>query len=259
MLFHAQVAEGIFLISSDISGPDDDGRSMKPGRATANSYLVIGEEKALLFDMAVNEPGLAAYARSLTDRPVFPVLSHGHIDHVYHLEDFSEVWLHSGDISLLKGRGIGTRRIKPLPMIHELADGDTIDLGGRVLDIIHIPGHTLGSILLLDRNTRVLLSGDTFTRRLLYGISGTVPMAEFCNRLRRLEAAPFDTALSAHDRCALPKEHLYTMLDAIEHDLPNAKKKFFIPLVGKLLCLTRGMETELDYFDMACWQKARGD
>lgn len=70
MLFHAQVAEGIFLISSDISGPDSDGRSLKPGRATANSYLVIGEDKALLFDMAVNEPGLADYARSLTDRPV---------------------------------------------------------------------------------------------------------------------------------------------------------------------------------------------
>lgn len=44
MLFHAQVAEGIFLISSDISGPDSDGRSLKPGRATANSYLVIGED-----------------------------------------------------------------------------------------------------------------------------------------------------------------------------------------------------------------------
>lgn len=148
MLFHAQVAEGIFLISSDISGPDSDGRSLKPGRATANSYLVIGEDKALLFDMAVNEPGLAAYTRSLTDRPVFPVLSHGHIDHVYHLEDFSEAWLHRGDIPLLKGKGIGTRKIKPLPVIHELADGDTIDLGGRLLDVIHIPGHTMGSILL---------------------------------------------------------------------------------------------------------------
>ena len=77
MLFHAQVAEGIFLISSDISGPDSDGRSLKPGRATANSYLVVGDEKALLFDMAVNEPWVADYARSLADKPVFPVLSHG--------------------------------------------------------------------------------------------------------------------------------------------------------------------------------------
>ena len=175
---------------------------------------------------------------------------------MYHLEDFSEVWLHSGDIPLLKGKGIGTRRIRPLPVLHELADGDTIDLGGRLLDVIHIPGHTMGSILLLDRNTRVLLSGDTFTRRLLYGISGAVPLEEFCKRLRRLWDVPFDYAFSAHDRCALPKEHLRTMLDAIEHDLPHAKKKLFIPFVGKLLCLTRGTETEIDYFDMAYWKKA---
>ena len=46
------------------------------------------------------------------------------------------------------------------------------------------------------------------------------------------------------------------MLDAITHDLPNAEKKFSIPFVGKLLCLTRGVETELDYFDMAYWKKA---
>ena len=68
MLFHAQVAEGIFLISSDISGPDSDGRSLKPGRATANSYLVVGEDKALLFDLAVNEPGVVNYVRRQTNR-----------------------------------------------------------------------------------------------------------------------------------------------------------------------------------------------
>ena len=175
---------------------------------------------------------------------------------MYHLEDFSEAWLHRGDIPLLKGKGIGTRKIKPLSVIHELADGDTIDLGGRLLDVIHIPGHTMGSILLLDRNTKVLLSGDTFTRRLLYGISGTVPLDEFCNRLRLLENAPFDYAYSAHDRCPLPKGHLHTMIDAIEHDLPHAKRKLFIPFAGKLLCLTRGAETELGYFDMAYWKKA---
>ena len=46
------------------------------------------------------------------------------------------------------------------------------------------------------------------------------------------------------------------MIDAIEHDLPHAKRKLFIPFAGKLLCLTRGGETELDYFDMAYWKKA---
>lgn len=255
MLFHTEVAEGLFLLSSDASGPNEDGRSLLPGKATANSYLVIGGEKALLFDLAVNEPGLARYVRTLTEKPVMPVLSHGHVDHIYHLEDVPEVWLHPADLPLLRGKGIGSRRVKPMPAVHELADGDTIDLGGRVLDVIHIPGHTLGSILLLDRNTRTLLSGDTFTRRLLYGISGYVPLEQFCDRLRALEDRPFDRAYSAHDRCALPKEHLSTMLDGIRSDLPTAKKTVSIPLCGKLRCFTRGTETDLCYFDMAYWDK----
>ena len=53
-LFHVEVRHGIYLISSDSQGPTEDGKSLAPGNATANSYLVIGEERALLFDLAVN-------------------------------------------------------------------------------------------------------------------------------------------------------------------------------------------------------------
>ena len=138
-----------------------------------------------------------------------------------------------------------------------LSDGDVIDLGGRLLDVIHIPGHTMGSVLLLDRDTRVLLSGDTGTRRLLYGISGHVPTEAFCRQLHALESRPFDWMYSAHDRCALPKDHLHTMIDAIQNDLPTAKRVFSIPFWGGLRCFTRGKETELSYFDMAYWGKRR--
>ena len=41
-----------------------------------------------------------------------------------------------------------------------MADGDEIDLGSRILKIIHLPGHTPGSIAVLDVNHRVLISGD---------------------------------------------------------------------------------------------------
>ena len=255
--FHTEVANGIYLISSDLGGPDGGGRCMLPGKATANSYLVEGRDKALLFDSAVNEPGLAQYVQTVTDKPVMPVLSHGHIDHIYYLEDFPEVWLHPADLPLLRGKGIGSRRVKPMPTVHELADGDVIDLGGRLLDVIHIPGHTMGSVLLLDRDTRVLLSGDTGTRRLLYGISGHVPTEAFCRQLHALESRPFDWMYSAHDRCALPKDHLHTMIDAIQNDLPTAKRVFSIPFWGGLRCFTRGKETELSYFDMAYWGKRR--
>ena len=41
-----------------------------------------------------------------------------------------------------------------------IREGDVLDLGGRRLEIIHLPGHTPGSIALLDTANRVLISGD---------------------------------------------------------------------------------------------------
>ena len=39
-------------------------------------------------------------------------------------------------------------------------EGDIIDLGERKLEVIHVPGHTPGSITLLDREERCLIGGD---------------------------------------------------------------------------------------------------
>ena len=256
-LFHSEVADGIFLISSDQSGPNKDGRSMLPGKATANSYLVIGQEKALLFDLAVDEKGVKEYVRALTKKLVMPVLSHAHYDHVYYLEAFSEVWLHEADAPLLLGKGIGTRKVKPCPIQHYLEDSDVIDLGGRLLDVIHISGHTPGSILLLDRKTGVLLSGDTGARRLLYGVTPAASLDAFCDSLRRLREYDFSVMYSAHDRCPIPKTHLDIMLDAIIYDLPNAKKTLMIPGVGTLLCIGGGNEEETEYFDMAILRRKK--
>ena len=57
-MFHTEVRRGIYLISSDAQA-DRRRMSLAPGNPTANSYLVIGDERALLFDLAVNHPGFS--------------------------------------------------------------------------------------------------------------------------------------------------------------------------------------------------------
>ena len=64
-LFHVEIAQGIYLISDPEQGPTEDGKSLAPGNATANSYLIIGEERAVLLDLAVNSPELKTYAEKL--------------------------------------------------------------------------------------------------------------------------------------------------------------------------------------------------
>ena len=131
------------------------------------------------------------------------------------------------------------------------ATGDVIDLGGRELEVFHIPGHTPGSILLLDRKCRVLLSGDTCARRLLYGLHEQVSFEEFCASLENLKTADFDVMYSAHDRCAIPKEYLSHMMLLLKNEVPQTKNVVDLPGIGEMKCFFHGDIRTLDYFDIA--------
>ena len=142
--------------------------------------------------------------------------------------------------------------IKGMPLEEAgLEAGDVIDLGGRELEVFHIPGHTPGSILLLDRKCRVLLSGDTCARRLLYGLHEQVSFEEFCASLENLKTADFDVMYSAHDRCAIPKEYLSHMMLLLKNEVPQTKNVVDLPGIGEMKCFFHGDIRTLDYFDIA--------
>ncbi len=110
---------------------------------------------ALLIDVAARAERLAeALAGS---SPVAAVQTHGHWDHVrawdgIRDEQGIEVWEHPGDADLF-----------PRPVDHELADGATIEVGDLEVEVIHLPGHTEGSLLYLVHGEERphLFSGDT--------------------------------------------------------------------------------------------------
>ena len=257
--FSTEIADGIFLISVTNKSNIAMEELVKPQKATANSYLVVGEEKALLFDLAINQENLWDYACSLTDRPVQLVLSHGHVDHIFYLNKREEVWLHPDDMDMVKNGVPGVNEpTHPCPVLHSLNEGDVIELGNRKLTVYHIPGHTPGSILLLDQKTKLLLSGDSVARRLLFGVGSDVKIEPFCQKVERLKKIDFKEAYSAHDRCALPKSHLNRMLQTIE-DTQQKGKITKIPFVGKFENYTYGKETELDYCDVAIFTSRKKD
>ena len=47
-IFHAKIAEDTYLISTTKAGPDEDEKSLLPGKPTTNSYLIVGKEKAYM-------------------------------------------------------------------------------------------------------------------------------------------------------------------------------------------------------------------
>lgn len=163
--------------------------------------------------------------------------------------------MHPADEPLIRSGMLDLPPVDPCPNIHPLQDGDILDLGDRSLEVINIPGHTDGSILLLDHRSRVLFSGDTCARRLLYGVWSSVSLNDFCNSLRRLYERDFDVIYSAHDRCALPKAYILHMIDMIRNELPHTTKSWFHPAIGETAYLGQGNEYTLKYFDMVAPRK----
>jgi glyoxylase-like metal-dependent hydrolase (beta-lactamase superfamily II) len=60
-----------------------------------------------------------------------------------------------------EGFDVGRWRTPASEPTRLLADGDVVDLGDRAFEVLHLPGHTAGSIALWDAAGRLLFSGDT--------------------------------------------------------------------------------------------------
>jgi len=117
-------------------------------------FLLTGSQKALLIDSGMNVTTAKEIAESITSLPIELLNTHADMDHIASNDEFEYVYMNPAECSnyykMQKNKG----KIKPV------WDQDIIDLGNRPLKVIAIPGHTPGSIALLDVNKKVLFSGD---------------------------------------------------------------------------------------------------
>ena len=117
-------------------------------------FLLVGSEKALLIDSGMQTANAKEIAQSLTRLPVELLNTHADPDHIAGNAAFDRFYMNPAEACNYYNRHNGTGTMVPV------TDGDVIELGGRPLEIITLPGHTPGSIAVLDRNNRVLISGD---------------------------------------------------------------------------------------------------
>ena len=128
-------------------------------------YLLIGNERALLIDSGYGKIKLKSIVARLTDKPVTLILTHGHIDHAngcapfdaYLSEDDFDVYRCHSDPEFLKKyskKQILRGCVKPI-------DKENIDLGGRMVHIVRTPGHTQGSVCVIDEFSGMAFCGDT--------------------------------------------------------------------------------------------------
>ncbi len=189
------------------------------------SFLIVGDEFALMFDTGLGIGNIRRVVDQLTDMNVVVLNSHTHYDHIggNHLFDT----IYGTTLEYTRTRSMGSPPSatagflrdgwvwKPLPedfvaenyqshafeIDKHVAEGDRIDIGGRVLEILFTPGHAPDSICLLDRENRLLFTGDTFYLAPLYTHLEGSSFEDYSRTAARLAglANQIDSAITSHN------------------------------------------------------------
>lgn len=167
-------------------------------------FLLEGDDQAVLIDSGVACPDALELAKTLTDKPIILLNTHGDGDHLSGTVLFSEIHMHELDFVNCK---VGSRF--PGVSLVPVDDGDMIDLGGRPLRMIHIPGHTKGSLAILDVTNRVLYGGDSVQKGHIFMFGAHRDTEQYESSLDKLIAMKdeFDHIYASHDELVLDNDY----------------------------------------------------
>ena len=184
-------------------------------------FLCVGKERALLIDTGTGLCDLKGLVASLTELPYDVVLTHGHVDHAGGMDQFETVYIHEADMQRAKDLTYEERRhyagslhsmdkdgafeVDPgqvrrwqnIPEMKPVSEGDVFDLGGRQLEVFFMPGHTAGSITLLDRKNRIHFSGDACNINTLCLDRPVAELKDTAERIKAMEDL-FDQDFNGH-------------------------------------------------------------
>lgn len=135
-----------------------------------NMYLLEGNDRAMLIDTGWGAGNLRAFVEKLTNKPLIVVNTHYHPDHSAGNGEFEEVFVSSNyliDAPSVDTPGTGPFDLSQMPHPDYrksfLYDGDQIDLGGRVIDVIEAaPAHCNSSLFFIDRAQNLIFTGDEY-------------------------------------------------------------------------------------------------
>lgn len=149
------------------------------------SYLIIGDDKAVMFDTGTGEnPPEGGFKirhilEQLTPRPITLLLSHFHFDHNQNIAEFDHVAFpaladlqasvgaddiyHFTADDLVEGSTPGSVEVAEwLPL------NTDIDLGNRTIEVIHLGGHSRESVAIIDHENKMAFMGDFIYNGPLY-------------------------------------------------------------------------------------------
>ena len=203
-----------------------------------NIWHVRGRDSDLLIDTGLGVASLKHAAQDLFDKSLLAIATHTHIDHSGGMHEFDTRYVHAAEAEALAqatnhlplnaeaydaaavsafaamGYDISTglltampsrdfdlaaHRLQPAVATRLLNEGDIIDTGDRAFEVLHLPGHSPGSIALWEAQTGTLFSGDAiYDGPLLDEIPGA-HVQTYIRTMRRLRELPVSVVHAGHE------------------------------------------------------------
>jgi glyoxylase-like metal-dependent hydrolase (beta-lactamase superfamily II) len=175
------------------------------------SYLIVGDKAALLVDTGAGDIDEAVFTANLKkyagDKPVTLVTTHLHQDHTAYHRLFPEYYMHPADHAILQGEIASVYKA--------LTAGQIFDLGGVTLEIVELPGHTPGSIGVLDRANRYICTGDMVCTGTIFMVDGQCDFDDFAASMEKLLNLGVDNCLCCHADSVVPVAHCKRQLQNV--------------------------------------------
>jgi len=205
------------------------------------SYLILGKEKALLFDTGNGIGKISGVVNQLTSLPVIVINSHTHFDHIGGNSEFSNILAMDTDYTKNNSGGYSNELVweevskdalcGALPddinpeTYHTpkfnvkkfIRDGYKIDLGGRILEVLSTPGHTPDAISILESDLGLLWVGDLYYDGPIWLFASESNLDAYYQSVERLcNLVPHvNTLHPAHNGPIADPESLYLLRNAL--------------------------------------------
>ena len=175
-------------------------------------FLLTGTKEALLIDSGMQVNNAKEIAEGLTSLPIKLLNTHADRDHIGSNYEFETFFMHPAEASNYYNTQKQSGEFIPIE------EGDVFDLGDRPLEIISLPGHTPGSIAVLDINARALISGDPIQDGTIFMFGVQREIHAYMKSLRKLDKyrSRFDKIYPSHGTLPVYPELIDELYEAAE-------------------------------------------
>lgn len=202
----------------------------------SHSYLLNGDRYSLLIDTGLGIENIYEQVIKLTDKPVIAVATHIHWDHIGGHKFFPEFYVNENEVNWLNGKfPLTIEQIKDfivedcdLPENFDidsyelfqgtatrvLKDNDVIDIGGRIIQVLHTPGHSPGHMCFYEKNRRYLFTGDLVYIGTLFAYYPSTDPVAYLASVERISALTVTNVFPAHHDLNVPSSILSDMNNA---------------------------------------------